>query len=73
MLTQLGEAELEKHLVAADYSDYRNYLERHAKLVRRLEGPEERSYGYIDVWQTATETAAEALKGFPVADGNDNY
>ncbi len=51
VLTRLGVEELEKHLVPGDRSDYAGYLSRNATLVRRLEGGDAHSYGYVEVWR----------------------
>jgi 4-amino-4-deoxy-L-arabinose transferase-like glycosyltransferase len=51
VLTRLGEEELEKHLAAADRRDFESYKASHANLVRRIEGADARSYGYVEIWR----------------------
>ena len=51
VLTRLGQEELEKHLTRADREDLEAYKRAHATLVKRLDGDDARSYGYVDIWR----------------------
>ena len=52
VLTRLAAGELETHLIARDFDDYRRYMEAHATLVKRIEGPVViKAYGFIDIWK----------------------
>ncbi|MGE3983245.1 MAG: hypothetical protein AB7G38_03680, partial [Dehalococcoidia bacterium] len=51
VLTGLAWGELEDHLIKAHYDELLGYLDSHATIVRTLQGPEFKTYGYIEVWQ----------------------
>jgi hypothetical protein len=51
VLTRLGQEELDKHLSPADRQDLDAYKASNATLVKRLEGNEARSYGYVEIWR----------------------
>jgi hypothetical protein len=51
VLTGLAWGELQDHLIKAHYDELLGYLDSHARIVRTLEGPEYRTYGYIEIWQ----------------------
>jgi 4-amino-4-deoxy-L-arabinose transferase-like glycosyltransferase len=51
VLTGLAWGELEDHLIKAHYDELLSYLDSHARIVRTLQGPDFKTYGYIEVWQ----------------------
>jgi 4-amino-4-deoxy-L-arabinose transferase-like glycosyltransferase len=51
VLTRLGQEELDKHLSPADKRDLEAYKAAHGTLVRRIDGAQARSYGYVEVWR----------------------
>lgn len=51
VLTRLGQEELDKHLAANDRRDLEAYKAAHARLVRRIDGGDARSYGYVEIWR----------------------
>jgi len=51
VLTRLGQEELDKHLSAGDKHDLEAYKAAHGTLVRRIDGAEARSYGYVEIWR----------------------
>lgn len=53
VLTRLGVEELEKHLTAADLKDLEDFKAAHARLQRRVEGGDAKSYGYVEIWRIA--------------------
>ena len=54
VLTRLGVEELQKHLAPQDRRDLDDYLAAHARLVRRIDGGDARSYGYVEIWRLST-------------------
>ncbi|HXH20540.1 MAG TPA: hypothetical protein VNN10_00830 [Dehalococcoidia bacterium] len=51
VLTRLGQEELDKHLTPRDRADLESYRASHGRLLRRIEGAEARSYGYVEIWR----------------------
>ncbi len=51
VLTRLGVEELEKHLSPGDRQDYEAYKAAHGQLLRRIEGTDAKSYGYVEIWR----------------------
>jgi hypothetical protein len=51
VLTRLAVEELQKHLTPADHRDLEDYKSAQASLVRRIEGADARSYGYVEIWR----------------------
>ncbi len=51
VLTRLGQEELDKHLSPRDKQDLDAYKAAHAKLVKRIEGADAKSYGYVEIWR----------------------
>jgi 4-amino-4-deoxy-L-arabinose transferase-like glycosyltransferase len=51
VLTRIAGQELEKHLSPPDLQDWQAYMAAHAHKIVRIEGPEARGYGYVDVWK----------------------
>jgi hypothetical protein len=51
VLTRLGQEELDKHLSPRDQQDLDAYKAAHAKLVKRIEGADATSYGYVEIWR----------------------
>jgi hypothetical protein len=51
VLTGLAWGELQDHLIKAHYDELLNYLDTHGKIVRTLQGPDYKTYGYIEVWK----------------------
>jgi 4-amino-4-deoxy-L-arabinose transferase-like glycosyltransferase len=51
VLTRLGVEELEDHLAPRDREDLESYRAQRGTLVRRIEGAEARSYGYVEIWR----------------------
>jgi 4-amino-4-deoxy-L-arabinose transferase-like glycosyltransferase len=51
VLTRIAGQELDKHLSPPDLQAWHAYMAAHAHKVVRIEGPEARGYGYVDVWK----------------------
>lgn len=51
VLTGLAWGELEDHLIKPHYDELLRYLDSHGKIVQTLQGPDYKTYGYIEVWQ----------------------
>jgi 4-amino-4-deoxy-L-arabinose transferase-like glycosyltransferase len=51
VLTRLGREELEKHLAPADRRDLEAFQASRGTLIKRIDGAEAKSYGYIEIWR----------------------
>jgi 4-amino-4-deoxy-L-arabinose transferase-like glycosyltransferase len=51
VLTRLGVEELEDHLAPGDRADFEASKAARGTLVRRIDGEEARSYGYVEIWR----------------------